>query len=69
VRRTSLHLVDRYAIEPEQVRSLQTGEAVVIVKSPQASARVTRIRRQVSGASSAQPPASSAQPPAPGVTR
>ena len=75
-RRTSLHLVDRYAIEPEQVRSLQTGEAVVIVKSPQASARVTRIRRQVSGASSAQrpassaqPPASSAQPPAPGVTR
>ncbi len=50
---TSARLVERYAVDPEQVRSLGTGEALVIVKSPRASARLTRIRRQ---------------PPAPGVT-
>ncbi len=47
-------VVERYAVEPEQVRSLGTGEALVIVKSPRASAQLARIRRQ---------------PPAPGVTR
>jgi conjugal transfer pilus assembly protein TraD len=51
---TSARLVERYAVEPEQVRSLPTGEALVIVKAPSTSAHVTRIRRQ---------------PPAPGVTR
>ena len=38
-------LVDRYVIEPEQVRTLQTGEAVVVTKSPRASTRLARIRR------------------------
>jgi hypothetical protein len=52
---SSARLVERYAVEPEQVRSLQTGEAVVVVKSPRSSARVARIDRR--------------QPPAPGVTR
>ncbi|HEX3802688.1 MAG TPA: helicase HerA-like domain-containing protein [Solirubrobacteraceae bacterium] len=51
---TSARLVERYAVEPEQVRTLPTGEALVIVKAPRASAQLTRIRRQ---------------PPAPGVTR
>ena len=51
---TNARLVERFAVDPEQVRSLGTGEALVIVKSPRASARLARIRRQ---------------PPAPGVTR
>ena len=51
---TSSRLVERYAIEPDNVRTLSTGQAVVIVKSPRASAEITQIRRQ---------------PPAPGVTR
>ncbi len=51
---TNARLVERYAVEPEQVRALSTGEALVILKSPRASAQLTRIRRQ---------------PPAPGVTR
>jgi conjugal transfer pilus assembly protein TraD len=51
---TSARLTERYAIEPEQVRSLGTGDAVVIIKSPRASARLARVVRQ---------------PPAPGVTR
>jgi conjugal transfer pilus assembly protein TraD len=51
---SSVRLVERYAIEPDSVSTLRTGEAVVIVKSPRASAQVTQIRRQ---------------PPAPGVTR
>ena len=42
--RTTARLTDGYLIEPEQVRSLETGEAVVIVKSPRADARVTRVR-------------------------
>ena len=41
---TSSRLVDRFTVEPEQVRTLRTGEAVVIVKSPQPSARVTRVQ-------------------------
>ncbi len=51
---TNARLVERYAVDPEQIRALQTGEALVIIKSPRASARLARIRRQ---------------PPAPGVTR
>ncbi len=43
---TNARMVDRYAVDPEQVRSLGTGEALVIVKSPRASARLARIRRQ-----------------------
>lgn len=41
---TSARLVDRFAVEPEQVRTLRTGEALVIIKSPQSSARVTHVR-------------------------
>jgi type IV secretory pathway TraG/TraD family ATPase VirD4 len=65
-RTTSARLTERYAIEPEQVRSLQTGDAVVIIKSPQASARVARVERQ--RLAPGQRPVSG-QPPAPGVTR
>ena len=53
--RSSARLVSRDAIEAEQVRSLRAGEAVVVVKSPEASARVARVAAR--------------QPPAPGVTR
>jgi DNA helicase HerA-like ATPase len=42
---TSARLVERYRIEPEQVSTMGTGEALVVIKSPQASARVARIRR------------------------
>jgi conjugal transfer pilus assembly protein TraD len=51
---STVRMVERYAIEPDSVSTLRTGEAVVIVKSPRASAEVTQIQRQ---------------PPAPGVTR
>jgi hypothetical protein len=37
--------VDRYRVEPEQVSTMSTGEALVVIKSPRASARITRIRR------------------------
>lgn len=52
---TSTRLVERNAIDAEEVRSLPTGSALVVVKSPHASAQITRIRAR--------------QPPAPGVTR
>lgn len=39
----SLRQVDRYVIEPDRVRTLQTGEAVVIVKTPSSRAQVTRV--------------------------
>jgi type IV secretory pathway TraG/TraD family ATPase VirD4 len=42
---TSARLVERYRVEPEQVSTMRTGEALVVIKSPQASAHVTRIRR------------------------
>ena len=42
-RSSTLRLVDRFAIEPDRVRTLETGEAVVIVKTPRSSARVARI--------------------------
>jgi hypothetical protein len=67
---TSARLVERYTIEPEQVRSLPTGEAIVIFKSPRAVALHARIRRQPP--SERQPPPGhqpDRQPPAPGVTR
>jgi conjugal transfer pilus assembly protein TraD len=44
VTRTTTRLVEANAIEQEQVRSLRTGEALVIIKSPESSARVTRIQ-------------------------
>jgi conjugal transfer pilus assembly protein TraD len=44
VTRTTTRLVDANAIDQEQVRSLRTGEALVIIKSPESSARVTRIQ-------------------------
>jgi hypothetical protein len=43
VTRTTARLVDRDAVDQERVRSLRTGEALVIIKSPESSARVTRI--------------------------
>ena len=62
VTRTTTRLVDVDAVDPEQVRSLRTGEALVIVKSPQSSARLTRIEHPA-------PDLANRQPPAPGVTR
>jgi hypothetical protein len=73
---TSARLVERYTIEPEQVRSLPTGEAIVIFKSPRARALHARIRRQPPSVRAPppgrQPPLArqpDSQPPAPGVTR
>ncbi len=43
---TSARLVDRYRVEPEQVSTMGTGEALVVIKSPSTSAHLTRIRRQ-----------------------
>ena len=43
---TNARLVDRYAIEPDRVSTLATGEALVMIKSPRASADVARIRRR-----------------------
>ncbi len=42
---TSARLVERFRIEPERVSTMGTGEALVVIKSPQPSAHVTRIRR------------------------
>jgi conjugal transfer pilus assembly protein TraD len=42
---TSARMVERYRIEPEQVSTMRTGEALVVIKSPQTSAHVTRIRQ------------------------
>jgi type IV secretory pathway TraG/TraD family ATPase VirD4 len=42
---TSARLVERYRVEPEQVSTMRTGEALVVIKSPQVSAHVTSIRR------------------------
>ncbi len=68
---TSARLVERYTIEPEQVRSLPTGEAIVIFKSPRAVALHARIRRQPPppGRQPPLPRQPDRQPPAPGVTR
>jgi conjugal transfer pilus assembly protein TraD len=44
VMRTTTRLVDRYAIDQEQVRTFRTGEALVIIKSPEPSARVIRVQ-------------------------
>jgi type IV secretory pathway TraG/TraD family ATPase VirD4 len=42
---SSARLVDRYRVEPDRVSTMGTGEALVVIKSPRASARITRIRR------------------------
>ena len=42
-RGSTARLVDRPAIDPEQIRSLPTGRAVVITKTPEASARTVRV--------------------------
>jgi DNA helicase HerA-like ATPase len=42
---TSARMVERYRVEPEQVSTMATGEALVVIKSPRTSAHVTRIRR------------------------
>jgi type IV secretory pathway TraG/TraD family ATPase VirD4 len=42
---TSARMVERYRVEPEQVSTMGTGEALVVIKSPQTSAHLTRIRR------------------------
>jgi conjugal transfer pilus assembly protein TraD len=42
---TSARMVERYRIEPEQVSTMGTGEALVVIKSPHTSAHVTRIRQ------------------------
>jgi hypothetical protein len=43
MRSGTLRQVDRFVVEPDRVRSLQTGEAVVIVKTPASRAHVTRV--------------------------
>jgi type IV secretory pathway TraG/TraD family ATPase VirD4 len=43
MRSGTLRQVDRFVVEPDRVRSLQTGEAVVIVKTPVSRAHVTRV--------------------------
>jgi type IV secretory pathway TraG/TraD family ATPase VirD4 len=42
---TSARLVERYRIDPERVSTMGTGEALVVIKSPHASAHVTRVQR------------------------
>jgi len=39
----SLRQVERFVIEPDRVRTLRTGEAVVVVKTPSSRAHVTRV--------------------------
>lgn len=71
-------LKERYAIPPETIRALPTGQAVVISKVPEASAELTRIEPPTGQAHGAQKPkaraasagrGAEAQPTAPGVTR
>jgi len=45
LRRSSLRLVDRYAVEPDRIRTLGTGEAVVIVKAPRSQTSFARVNR------------------------
>ena len=42
---TNARLVERYRVEPEQVSTMATGEALVVIKSPRTSAHLTRIQR------------------------
>ncbi|HET9094379.1 MAG TPA: helicase HerA-like domain-containing protein [Solirubrobacteraceae bacterium] len=42
---TSARLVDRHRVDPERVSTMRTGEALVVIKSPRASAHVTTVRR------------------------
>ena len=39
-------LVDRYRVDPEQIGTMHTGEAVVVIKAPVPRTTVTRIRRE-----------------------
>jgi conjugal transfer pilus assembly protein TraD len=41
--RGTRHAVERFIIDPNEIQSLRTGEAVVITKLPSASARVARV--------------------------
>jgi conjugal transfer pilus assembly protein TraD len=43
-RHGTLRLVERPVVHPEQIRSLRTGEAVVITKVPEARTRTLRVR-------------------------
>jgi hypothetical protein len=63
----TLRLVDRYAVEPDQIRSLPTGAAVVIVKVPRAHTRLTRIAAASPPGRAQEPPGRAQEPP--GVTR
>ncbi len=42
-RRSTLRLVDGYAVDPNEIRSLGTGDAVLITKIPRASTRLLRV--------------------------
>ncbi len=57
-RRGTLRLVDDYAVDPEEIRSLAPGEAVLISKLPRASTRTLRVMPPSSGRS--RPPEHSA---------
>ncbi len=45
LRHGTLRQVDRFVVEPDRVRTLQTGEAVVIVKTPSSRTHVTQVLR------------------------
>ncbi len=42
-RRSTLRLVDAYAVDPNEIRSLRAGDAVLITKIPRATTRTLRI--------------------------
>jgi type IV secretory pathway TraG/TraD family ATPase VirD4 len=50
--RGTRRLVEKFAIHPNEIRSLRTGEAVVITKLPRAQARIVRVRGVTRGAPS-----------------
>ncbi|MGO9754738.1 MAG: type IV secretory system conjugative DNA transfer family protein [Solirubrobacteraceae bacterium] len=52
-RRGTLRLVDTYAVDPEQIRTLAPGDAILISKLPRASTRALRVRAGSAGAQSA----------------
>jgi hypothetical protein len=42
--RGNRRLTERFIIDPNEIKTLPTGRAVVITKTPQARARITRVR-------------------------
>jgi type IV secretory pathway TraG/TraD family ATPase VirD4 len=59
-RRCTMRLVDTYAVDPNEIRALQAGDAVLITKIPRASTRMLRVRAGSVGGEP--PPVRSATP-------